>query len=97
MNAKLYVSNLPFDATQEDIRKHFSIVGEVISVKIITDRTTNKSRGFGFVEMYNDEQAKLAIERLNDLRLNGRRLTITEAKNKDASESTQSNRKVLID
>lgn len=80
MARKLYIGNLPFSATEDDIREHFAKVGEVHSVKIITDRETQKSRGFCFVEMDN---ADAAISELNGAELNGRKLTVTEARERE--------------
>ncbi|MBN1603199.1 MAG: RNA-binding protein [Chitinispirillaceae bacterium] len=76
----MYIGNLPFSATEDDIREHFAKVGEVHSVKIITDRETQKSRGFCFVEM---ENADAAISELNGAELNGRKLTVTEARERE--------------
>ena len=80
MATKLFVGNLPFQATNADLEDLFSQVGAVASVNLITDKFTGKSRGFGFVEMTTPEEAKQAIERLNGADLHGRALTINEAK-----------------
>lgn len=80
MARKLYIGNLPFSATEDDIREHFAKVGEVHSVKIITDRETQKSRGFCFVEM---ENADTAISELNGAELSGRKLTVSEARERE--------------
>ena len=79
MSKKLYVGNLPFSTTEEDLKALFSNYGEVISTKVITDRDTNRSRGFGFVEMATDEAAISAISNINDVDYNGRRLVVNEA------------------
>jgi RNA recognition motif-containing protein len=76
----LYIGNLPFSATEDEIREHFAKIGEVHSVKIITDRETNKSRGFCFVEM---ENADAAIAELNGKELNGRNITVSEARERE--------------
>ncbi|MDX1428657.1 MAG: RNA-binding protein [Rhodothermales bacterium] len=78
MSKKLYVGNLPWSVTEEDIRGLFSPIGEILSVSLITERETGRSRGFGFVEMSNDD-AKAAISRLNGQDFNGRQLRISEA------------------
>jgi len=78
--SKLYVGNLPFSATEDEIRDFFSTVGDVQSVKIITDRDTGRSRGFCFVEMDN---ADSAITDLNGQELSGRKLTVSEARERE--------------
>lgn len=78
--SKLYVGNLPFSATEESVREFFSPVGEVESVKIITDRDTGRSRGFCFVEMQN---ADAAITELNGKEMDGRKLTVSEARERE--------------
>ena len=79
MTKKLYVGNLPFQTTEEDLSDIFSQAGNVESVRIITDRDTGRSRGFGFVEM-GDEDADKAIEQLNGTEMGGRPLTVNEAR-----------------
>lgn len=78
MAKKLYVGNLPFSASEDDVRDYFAPYGEVISVALITDRETGRLRGFGFVEM-NDEGATAAIEALDGQSFMGRNLKINEA------------------
>jgi len=77
---KLFVGNLPFQATNADLEDLFSQVGAVASVNLITDKFTGRSRGFGFVEMTDAQAAQQAIERLNGTELHGRALTVNEAK-----------------
>ena len=77
---KLFVGNLPFSTTQEDLEALFGESGAVTSVNVITDRFSGKSRGFGFVEMDNQAEAQAAIERLNGSELQGRPLTVNEAR-----------------
>ena len=77
---KIYVGNLSFDATEEDVRTAFAEYGDVDTVNLITDRETGRLRGFGFIEMPNDEEGKAAIEALNLHRLAGRAMTVNEAK-----------------
>ena len=78
-NKRLYVGNLAFDATVEDVRTAFEAFGTVHDVSLITDRETGRSRGFGFVEMDADA-ATAAIEGLNGKDLGGRDLTVNEAR-----------------
>jgi len=79
MTKKLYVGNLPFSTTEDELSDLFSEVGNVESVRIITDRETGRSRGFGFVEMADDEAEK-AISQFNGTDMNGRPLTVNEAR-----------------
>ena len=76
----IYVGNLSFEATEEDIRTAFSEFGTVDAVNMIQDRETGRSRGFCFVEMPNDEVAKAAIEGMNLQRVAGRAVTVNEAR-----------------
>ena len=80
MGRKLYVGNLPFSATEEDISTKFSQCGTVESAKLITDRDTGRSKGFGFVEMSGDNEAAAAISALNGKEYRGRALTVNEAR-----------------
>jgi RNA recognition motif-containing protein len=82
MATKLYVGNLSFKTTGDDLREYFSQAGEVESASIIEDRETGRSRGFGFVEMATAEGAAAAIEQFNGKDLNGRNLTVNEARPK---------------
>ena len=77
---KVYVANISFNATERDIRDLFSEYGEIGSVKIITDKYTGQSRGFAFVEMESDDDAKKAIAALNKATFMGRTLTVAEAR-----------------
>lgn len=76
----VYVGNLPFSTSNEDLAAMFRRFGEVTSAQVITDRDTGRSRGFGFVEMSDDDAARAAIEELNDSDVGGRRLTVNEAR-----------------
>ncbi|MBI3592442.1 MAG: RNA-binding protein [Nitrospirae bacterium] len=80
MGKKVYVGNISFKATQDDVRELFSKIGEVESVNLITDAHTGQSKGFGFVEMASEEDAKKAIEALNGTALMERTLSVAEAK-----------------
>lgn len=76
----IYVGNLAFSLTEEKLREAFEAHGEVSSAKIISDRDTGRSKGFGFVEMPNDSEATAAIESLNDQPLDGRPVRVNEAR-----------------
>jgi RNA recognition motif-containing protein len=80
MGNKLYVGNLPFSATDDSLREMFGQVGQVESARIITDRDTGRSKGFGFVEMATEQEASEAIKRFNGKDLDGRALTVNEAR-----------------
>lgn len=80
MSMKLYVGNLSFSTSQEDLEKMFGEVGVVDSTNIIEDRETGRSRGFAFIEMASKEAAQDAITKLNGMELNGRELLVNEAK-----------------
>lgn len=80
MGKKLYVGNLPFSATDQLLVDTFSQCGTVESAKIITDRDTGRSKGFGFVEMSSDSEAANAISQFNGADLEGRAMTVNEAK-----------------
>ena len=80
MGKKLYVGNLPFSATEDGLMSAFSAFGKVDSVKIITDRDTGRSKGFGFVEMGDDNEAEKAIGSMNGADFGGRTLTVNEAR-----------------
>jgi RNA recognition motif-containing protein len=80
VSKKIYVGNLSFQATENDITQAFSSFGPVESVSIITDRDTGRSKGFGFVQMADGADADKAINALNGTELGGRNLTVNEAK-----------------
>ncbi len=75
----IYVGNLSYKTTDDDLRQHFERFGEVSSAKVITDRTTGQSKGFGFVEMPNKNEAEEAVEQTNGAEMNGRQLRVNEA------------------
>ena len=80
MNKKLYVGGLPYAVTEDKLQEIFSAHGTVESARVITDRFTGRSRGFGFVEMSSEEEAQTAIDSLNGSDLEGRSLTVNEAR-----------------
>ncbi|TDI12520.1 MAG: RNA-binding protein [Acidobacteria bacterium] len=80
MNKKLYVGGLPYSVTEDKLQEIFSAHGTVDSARVITDRFTGRSRGFGFVEMSSEEEAQKAIDSLNESDLDGRSLTVNEAR-----------------
>jgi cold-inducible RNA-binding protein len=80
MATKLYVGNLSFQTTEGDLQRMFEQAGRVVSCSIIMDKFTNKSRGFGFVEMSSQEEATKAIAEYNGKDMDGRALTVNEAK-----------------
>jgi cold-inducible RNA-binding protein len=82
MNKNLYVGNLSFKVTDEDLRSNFSEAGEVASAAIIKDKFTGQSKGFGFVEMKTDEGAAEAIKKFNGGMLDGKAITVNEARPK---------------
>ena len=77
---KIYVGNLPYTAGEDEIRKAFEPFGEVGEVNVIIDRMSGRSKGFGFVEMPNDDEAKTAMAELNGTELDGRQLNVNEAR-----------------
>jgi cold-inducible RNA-binding protein len=80
VNKKLYIGNLPYSATADELRTLFEQVGEITDVAVITDRDSGRSKGFGFVEMATEELAQEAISRFNGYTLNDRPLTVNEAR-----------------
>jgi RNA recognition motif-containing protein len=79
----IYVSNLSFNVTDEDLQEYFAEYGEVSSAKVIMDKFTGKSRGFAFVEMSDDEAAKKAIQELDGASVDGRTIGVSVAKPKE--------------
>ncbi|THJ21560.1 MAG: RNA-binding protein [Nitrospira sp. CG24E] len=80
MGSKIYVGGLPYSTTEQELSGLFSVHGAVTSSRIITDKFTGQSRGFGFVEMSSDAEAQAAITALNGTELGGRTLTVNEAR-----------------
>lgn len=83
MATKLFVGSLAWATTDDGLKAHFETIGSVESARVITDRETGRSRGFGFVEYANDDDAKTAIEKLNNSDLDGRNITVNEARPKE--------------
>jgi RNA recognition motif-containing protein len=80
----MYVSNLGYHITEEDLRKLFGQYGQVTSAKVVTDRETGRSRGFGFVEMESKTEASAAMDKLNGKELEGRAISVTVAREKES-------------
>jgi RNA recognition motif-containing protein len=85
MSINIYVGNLSFDSNEADLKGLFATYGEVLSAKVIVDQFTNKSRGFGFIEMTDREEGLKAIQALDSKDLGGRQLKVNEAKPKTDS------------
>jgi len=98
MGNRLYVGNLPFDATEKQIQKAFEAPGrKVTSIKIVADRETGKSRGFAFVDLENAEQAQQAIAELNGKDFGGRALVVNEAEDRGPMKSGSGFRSAFSD
>ncbi len=82
MTTQLYVGNVNYRMTEDGLKQMFSEFGEVTSAKIVTDRETGRSKGFGFVEMADEDSAERAIQSLNDQELDGRRIKVNIARPK---------------
>ena len=80
MATKLFVGNLEYTVTGDDLRDAFSQAGTVVDAVVITDKMSGRSRGFGFVEMGSEEEAKAAVEKLNGSDLKGRKINVNEAR-----------------
>lgn len=90
MNSKLYVGNMSFQTTEAGLRETFGQFGSVTDVYIANDRETGRPRGFAFVTFSSEEESKLAIEKLNGVNLDGRALTVNEARPKEESGGNRS-------
>ncbi len=86
---KIYVGNLSFNSNDHDLAALFSTHGEVASAKIVTDRDTGRSRGFGFVEMTDDDAATRAIDAMNGQEVDGRTLTVNEARPREPRRTSR--------
>jgi RNA recognition motif-containing protein len=87
MGRKLFVGNLSYETTDDDLRQAFSAVGAVESATVIHDRVTGRSRGFGFVEMATEEETQQAIARVNGTDLRGRSISVNEARERGSAPS----------
>jgi len=92
MPSKLYVGNLAYAVTNDDLQQLFSQVGQVQSVAIITDKFSGQSKGFGFVEMASADEAAKAIQQFNETELKGRNIKVNEAKPRESSFGGGGNR-----
>jgi len=90
MSTKLFVGNLSFKTTEEQLQDAFSKAGKVVSVAIPTDRDTGRKRGFGFVEMGTEEEAQNAVRDFNGTMLDGRQITVNPSKPRESSPKTGS-------
>lgn len=88
MGTKLYVGNLPYQATEEQLTELFSKHGTVLSARVVTDKYTGRSRGFGFVEMSSPDEAQQAINTLDGTQMGGRALKVNEAKPQERREGS---------
>ena len=86
MNKTLFVGNLPFSMTEEQLLELFSAHGKVVSAKLISDKYSGQSRGFGFVEMAEETDATKAIEKLNQFAVDGRQIIVNEARPKEKTQ-----------
>ncbi len=84
MNRRLYVGNLSYSVTSEQLKALFAEHGEVVEATMITDRATGRSKGFGFVEMATEDGARKAIDEMNEKNISGRNLMVNEAKEREA-------------
>ena len=83
MSTKLFVGSLPWSIDDQKLKETFEPHGNVVSAKVVTDRSTGRSRGFGFVEMESSEDAQKAMSALNDSEIEGRNIVVNEAKARD--------------
>ena len=86
MATKLFVGSLAYSVTDQELEEFFAAAGNVVSAKVIIDRDSNRSKGFGFVEMSTEEEAKAAVAQLNGKDLNGRAIAVDEAKPQENRE-----------
>lgn len=86
MATKLFVGSLSYNTTDATLEEFFAAVGKVVSAKVIVDRDTNRSKGFGFVEMSSEEEAQAAIAQLNGKELDGREIAVNEARPQENRE-----------
>lgn len=92
MSFKLFIGNLAYSVTDQDLNDFFASEGNVVSAVVIKDRETDRSKGFGFVEFESDEDGKNAIKNLNDKDLNGRPVSVSEARPREDRRPRDNNR-----
>lgn len=80
MSNKLFIGKLSYNTTDAQLEAHFATIGKVLSAKVIMDRYSGQGKGFGFVEMASEEEAKLAMDKLNNTELDGRSIVVSEAR-----------------
>jgi RNA recognition motif-containing protein len=90
---KLFVGSLDYSITDTQLEEYFSTVGKVVSAKVIVDRYTNQGKGFGFIEMATEEEAKTAMDKLNGTQLGGRSIAVKEAKPQEDRNQRNDNRR----
>lgn len=83
MSTKLFVGSLPWSVNDDSLKSAFAAFGSVLSAKVVKDRATGRSRGFGFVEMESEADAQKALQGLNESELNGRKISVSEARPKN--------------
>ena len=93
MATKLFVGGLPYAIDDDQLKEHFAQIGEVVSATVIKDRDTNRSKGFGFVEMSSEEEAKKAVAELDGKDLNGRTIVVNEARPREERPSRSFDRR----
>lgn len=93
MTNKLFVGSLDYSITDSQLEEYFSTIGKVISAKVIVDRYTGQGKGFGFVEMSTVEEAKTAMDKLNNTQLAGRSIVVKEAKPQEDRNQRNDNRR----
>lgn len=91
MAAKLFIGSLAYAVRDDELADFFASAGTVVSAKVIMDRETNRSKGFGFVEMSSDDEAKVAVEQLNGKELAGRAIVVSEARPQQPRENRSFN------
>ncbi|MEK7581518.1 MAG: RNA-binding protein [Patescibacteria group bacterium] len=89
MTTKLFVGNLAYSMTSDDLRAAFAKVGDVLDANVVMDKQTGRSRGFGFVEMKSEEDAKKAMDTLNGTEVDGRKIFVSEAKQKEENRNQE--------
>lgn len=92
MSTKLFVGKLSYSTTDSQLEQHFLQAGKVLSARVITDRYSGQGKGFGFVEMSTEEEAKKAIQELNNSVLDGRNIVVSEARPQEARNDRRDNR-----